>query len=114
MPRAEIVCAEIVYGCTWYSVLGDESSGGEIWENISTPDRQPDCTHSGVLQKKTFATKHDFLHGNISNSPCQHLSPVQGKLAHILQNRAKIPDQKKRAKPYFAKQNLLHRNGNKT
>ena len=40
--------------------------------------------------KKTFATKHDttdFLRVNISNSP----TPAQGKLAHILQNRAKIP-----------------------
>ena len=63
----------IVFGCTWYLVLvlGAESSGGEIWENISTPARQPDCTHSCVLQKKTFATKHDttdFLHENISIS----------------------------------------------
>ena len=112
MPRAEIVYVlyMVVLG-TWYFVFGAESSGGEIWENISTPARQPDCTHSGVLQKKTFATKHDFLHGNISNSPCQHLSPVQGKLAHILQNRAKIPA---RRKPYFAKHILLHSYGNKT
>ena len=83
--------------------------------NISILARQPDCTHSCVLQKKTFATKHDttgFLHGNISNSPRQHLPPVKGKLAHILQNRAKIPARRKRAKHVLLI--LFHRYGNKT
>ena len=72
--------------------------------NILILARQPDCTHSCVLQKKTFATKHDttdFLHGNISNSPRQHRPPVKGKLAYILQNRAKIPAQRKRTKSHI-------------
>ena len=50
----------IVFGCTWYLVLvlSAEISGGEIWENISTPARQADCTQSRILQNKIFATKH--------------------------------------------------------
>ena len=80
MPASERAesrdCIYNVLGCTWYLVLGAESSGGEIWENISTPDRQPDCTHSGVLQKRLLQQNMDFLlyrYYNISILARQHL-----------------------------------------